>query len=133
LRAFGRRDADAESSMREPIMRILFIEDDPRLADAFAALAASIGHDPEVAYDGQSALALTAANAYDAIFLDIGLPDADGRELCQQLRKASKSAQACVVAVTGRANLSAEELSAFDGYLLKPISQEALENAINGC
>ncbi|MDR5753126.1 MULTISPECIES: response regulator [unclassified Caballeronia] len=114
-------------------MRILFIEDDPRLADAFAALAASIGHEPEVAYDGQSALALTAANTYDAIFLDIGLPDADGRTLCQQLRAATPSAQACVVAVTGRANLSAQELDAFDGYLLKPISQEALEDAIKGC
>jgi DNA-binding response OmpR family regulator len=114
-------------------MRILFIEDDPRLADAFAALAASIGHDPEVAYDGQAALALITANTYDAIFLDIGLPDVDGRELCQELRAASRSDQACVVAVTGRADMSPEELESFDGYLLKPVSQESLEGAINGC
>ncbi|WP_193788610.1 response regulator transcription factor [Caballeronia glathei] len=72
-------------------MRILFVEDEPPLADAFAAIAVSIGHDPDVAHDGQSALALTSANTYDAIFLDIGLPDGDGRELCRCLVGASKS------------------------------------------
>jgi len=124
---------DVAKFIWEPIMRILFIEDDPRLADAFAALAASNGHDAEVAYDGRSALALTGANAYDAIFLDIGLPDAEGRELCQRIRVASINANACVVAVTGHANLSGEELETFDGYLVKPILQETLEHAIRGC
>lgn len=114
-------------------MRILFIEDDPRLADAFVALAASLGHEASSAGDGQHAIAMTSRNEYDAIFLDIGLPDADGRELCQRLRQAGTNQHACVVAVTGRANLTEDELAPFDGYLLKPVTGDTLEAAINGC
>ena len=111
-------------------MQILFIEDDPRLADAFAALANDIGHRADVAYDGQAAVNLIAAKTYDTIFLDIGLPDIDGRELCRQLRAVSANTQACVIAVTGRADLSDTELASFDGYLLKPVTREAMESAI---
>jgi two-component system OmpR family response regulator len=111
-------------------MQILFIEDDPRLADAFAALASDLGHRADVAYEGQTAMRLTAGKVYDTIFLDIGLPDIDGRELCQLLRAASMNAHACVVAVTGRANLSDAELASFDGYLLKPVTRETMESAI---
>ncbi|CAN7600178.1 response regulator [Caballeronia sp. LjRoot29] len=111
-------------------MHILFIEDDPRLADAFAALASDIGHRADVAYDGQAAVNLIATKTYDTIFLDIGLPDIDGRELCRQLRAASVNAQACIIAVTGRADLSDAELASFDGYLLKPVTREAMESAI---
>jgi len=114
-------------------MRILFVEDNPGLADAFAALASYLGHQPEVAYDGQSALDLANTTLYDAIFLDIGLPDIDGRELCRRLRATSTNAQTCVVAITGRTNLSPSEVAPFDGYLIKPVTRETLEAVINNC
>lgn len=114
-------------------MLVLFVEDDSRLANAFSALADDLGHRADVAYNGATAMKLTAARVYDAIFLDLGLPDIDGRHLCQQLRDASRNSHACVVAVTGRADLSEEDLAPFDGYLLKPVSREALKAAISGC
>ncbi|MDR5777759.1 MULTISPECIES: response regulator [unclassified Caballeronia] len=114
-------------------MLILFVEDDSRLADAFGALANDLGHRAEVAYDGATALKLIANTVYDAIFLDLGLPDIDGRHLCQQLRDASRNSQACVVAITGQADLSEQDLVQFDGYLLKPVDREALEAVISGC
>jgi len=114
-------------------MRILFVEDNRGLADAFAALASYLGHDPDVAYDGQTALLLASTTLYDAIFLDIGLPDMDGGTLCLRLRSASENAQTTVVAITGRANLSESEIAPFDGYLLKPVTRETLEAVIAGC
>jgi DNA-binding response OmpR family regulator len=114
-------------------MRILFVEDNQGLADAFAALATHLGHVPDVAYDGHTALSLASTTLYDAIFLDIGLPDIDGRALCLRLRTASENAQTCVVAITGRTNLSASEIAPFDGYLLKPVTRETLEAVINNC
>ncbi|WP_438390476.1 response regulator [Caballeronia sp. DA-9] len=114
-------------------MLVLFVEDDSRLANAFGALADDLGHRADVAYDGATALKLTAARVYDAIFLDLGLPDIDGRQLCQQLRDASRNAHACVVAVTGRSDLSEADLAPFDGYLLKPVNREALKAVISSC
>jgi CheY-like chemotaxis protein len=126
---FDRKPFTAPRNM----MRILFIEDDPRLADAFVALATSLGHEASAAYDGQEGIALTAANEYDAVFMDIGLPDVDGRALCRSLRHAGANQHTCVVAVTGRGDMTDEELAPFDGYLLKPVTAETLELAINGC
>lgn len=114
-------------------MQVLFVEDDPRLADAFAALADDLGHRADVAYDGKTALELTASNVYDAIFIDVGLPDIDGRELCRQLRDTSRNSHACMVAVTGRDDLSELELAPFDGHLLKPVNRNTMEAVINSC
>jgi DNA-binding response OmpR family regulator len=84
-------------------MRVLFVENDMRLCEAFRDLARSLGHDADVAYDGHQAMLLTRETRYDTIFLDIGLPDVDGRDLCRRLRAAGPSKLACVVAVTGDA------------------------------
>ncbi|SAL06888.1 two component transcriptional regulator [Caballeronia arationis] len=82
-------------------MRVLFVENDTRLCETFRDLARSLGHLAAVAYDGHQAMLLTRENRYDTIFLDIGLPDADGRGVCKRLRAAGPSKLACVVAVTG--------------------------------
>ena len=111
-------------------MHILFVEDHRESADAFAALAIGFGHDVEVAYDGENAIALTQAHVFDAIFFDLSLPDADGRDLCREVRAHGASRHACIFAVTGMADLSDDELAPFDGYLMKPLTVDALQNAL---
>lgn len=111
-------------------MHILFVDDHKDSADAFGEIAFGLGHKVQVAYDGRSAMELTRAQAFDVVFFDIELPDADGRELCRQVRNEGASRDACVIAVTGRTDLRNDDLEPFDGYLHKPISAGALERAL---
>ncbi|WP_284505008.1 response regulator [Caballeronia sp. INDeC2] len=114
-------------------MRVLFVENDMRLCEAFRDLAISLGHVADVAYDGHQALLLAREHCYDTIFLDIGLPDVDGRELCRQLRAAGASKLACVVAVTGDERHVREQSEHFDGAFLKPLTEEGFKAALGAC
>ncbi|WP_255503848.1 response regulator [Caballeronia sp. EK] len=114
-------------------MRVLFVENDMRLCEAFRDLARSLGHDADVAYDGHQAMLLTRETRYDTIFLDIGLPDVDGRDLCRRLRAAGPSKLACVVAVTGDARHVDELSDHFDGAYLKPLTEDGFKAALDSC
>nr|WP_218626678.1 response regulator [Caballeronia sp. dw_276] len=125
------RKIQAETRLNsEGIVHILFIDDHKDSADAFGEIALGLGHKVQVAYDGRAALELTQAQSFDVVFFDIELPDADGRELCRQVREEGASRDACVIAVTGRTDLRDDDLEPFDGYLHKPISPAALERAL---
>lgn len=67
--------------------RILVVEDDHALRDLLLLLRGlrEEGFDLAPAQDGASALRL-AGEGFDALVLDVGLPDADGRDVCQALR-----------------------------------------------
>ncbi len=68
-------------------MRLLFVEDDARLAELAAQYLRTAGFAVDVARDGATALSLSHLNAYDAAVLDLGLPDMDGMALCAELRR----------------------------------------------
>ena len=114
-------------------MLFLFVEDDVNVAAAFAELAESLGHRAETASTGGDALRMAAQTRYDTVFMDIGLPDIDGRKLCEYLRSAGASTEACVVAVTGRRDLEVNSLEAFDGFLAKPVTESELTRVIDRC
>lgn len=65
--------------------RILVVEDDHALRDVLRRGLRDEGFETVPAQDGASALRL-AADGVDAVVLDVGLPDADGRDVCQALR-----------------------------------------------
>jgi DNA-binding response OmpR family regulator len=101
-------------------MTVLIVEDDHGLRDVLARALREEGFRVLTAADGRSALA-TAADAPDAVILDIGLPDSDGRDVCAALR--AQGLQAPVLFLTARGGLH-DRLSGFavggDDYLAKP-------------
>ncbi|MCW2582780.1 MAG: DNA-binding response regulator [Klenkia sp.] len=109
--------ADAQS-------RILVVEDDHALRDLVARGLREQGFTVVTAADGSRALATVArpdSTGFDAIVLDIGLPDSDGRDVCQALR--ARGLTIPVVFLTARDQLH-DVLSGFaagaDDYLAKP-------------
>ncbi len=80
---------------------ILLVDDDPALRDA---LREQLDLHEEFATDeadtGSRGLEMAKANSYDAILLDVGLPDLDGREVCRLMRKAGVKAP--VIMLTGQ-------------------------------
>ena len=66
-------------------MRVLMVEDEPRLAENVArSLRESAGYAVDIASDGQEGLFLAESNAYDVMLLDLMLPKMDGMELLRQ-------------------------------------------------
>ena len=66
-------------------MRILLVEDDAALAASVAQYLRASGFSVDSAADGAAALRLAAMNPYDAVVLDLRLPDTDGLALCRRL------------------------------------------------
>ncbi|WP_406454623.1 response regulator transcription factor [Streptomyces sp. NBC_01622] len=100
--------------------KILVVEDDHVLLDVLRRGLYEEGFEPVLAADGATALRL-ATGDIAAVVLDIGLPDADGRDVCQALR--TNGFLAPVIFLTARQQL-ADRLSGFsaggDDYLAKP-------------
>src|SRR5205085_3941699 len=75
------------------------------------------------------ALLTLSGHAFDAIFLDVRMPDLDGIELGRVLRKFARPPQLVFVSAYDSAAVDAFELRALD-YLLKPVSRRRLEEAV---
>jgi DNA-binding response OmpR family regulator len=103
-----------------PALRLLVVEDDADLRSLLRRGLDEEGFVVATAVDGASALA-AAETRPDALVIDIGLPDADGRDLCQALR--ARGCDAPVLFLTARDAIS-DRLSGFaaggDDYLTKP-------------
>jgi DNA-binding response OmpR family regulator len=69
--------------------RVLLVEDDARLASMVADYLGEAGFRLDVAPNGAEAMRLIAADDFDAVILDLMLPDADGLDLCRGIRAKS--------------------------------------------
>ena len=103
-------------------------EDDPAIRRVVTQSLELTGHSVVSAHNGAEALQRFGADAVlDAIILDIGLPDADGRDVCQALRSAGQSAPVLFLTALGAVH---DRLSGFsagaDDYLPKPFDVKEL-------
>jgi len=69
-------------------MRVLLVEDDERIVDFVQRGLKAEGYAVEVARSGLEAVALGSEGKFQAIILDLGLPDLNGRQVCERLRSA---------------------------------------------
>jgi DNA-binding response OmpR family regulator len=100
--------------------RILLIEDDQRLAEMVKNYLGEAGFSVTVSSLGAAAIALEARETFDALVLDLMLPDMDGLEVCRQIRARS---QTPILMLTARGDAMDRvvglEIGA-DDYLPKP-------------
>jgi two-component system phosphate regulon response regulator OmpR len=108
------------------VERILLVEDDPRLAEMLSEYLGEAGYRITVAPLGATALQYLFAAQYDALVLDLMLPDMDGLDVCRQLRAKSDMP---VLMLTARGDavdrIVGLELGA-DDYLPKPFEPREL-------
>src|SRR5438067_2816304 len=102
--------------------KILIVDDDPALRHSLAEQLEQHGEFSAVESDtAVEALAVVGRERFDAILLDIGLPDMDGRELCRRMRSAGVSAP--IVMLTA-ADSEADTVTGLDAgandYVTKP-------------
>jgi two-component system OmpR family response regulator len=104
-------------------MRVLVVEDEPKMAALVARGLREEGHAADVAARGEDALWMANAAPYDAIVLDVMLPGLDGFATCRRLR--DQGTWAPVLMLTARDAVT-DRVSGLDAgaddYLLKPFS-----------
>jgi two-component system KDP operon response regulator KdpE len=106
--------------------RALLVEDDPNIVDLIRSNLAVRGFDTVISSDGTRALQLLETEEPDIVLLDLMLPEADGFDLCRQIRERS-SVGVIVVSARGgeRDKVTALNMGA-DDYMTKPFSVEEL-------
>ena len=107
-------------------MKILLVDDDPRLRDLVRIALERAGWQVVTAADGQEALLHASRELPDFIVLDIGLPELDGFEVCRRIRQRS---EVPILFLTARDDevdcILGLELGA-DDYVTKPFSPREL-------
>ena len=91
----------------EDEVRVLFVEDDPTVAQMYRLKLELDGYAVDVASDGEQAVSRATSEPPDIIFLDIRLPKLDGLEVLEALRRHERTRQVPVVILS---NYSEREL-----------------------
>jgi DNA-binding response OmpR family regulator len=106
--------------------RILLIEDDPRLAEMVKSYLGDAGFYVTVASTGAGGIALHGRTAFDALILDLMLPDMDGLDVCRKIRAGARTP---ILMLTARGDAMDRvvglEMGA-DDYLPKPFEPREL-------
>jgi two-component system OmpR family response regulator len=108
-------------------MRVLVVEDEPKIAALLRRGLSEEGHPTDVATCGEDALWMSQAHAYDAILLDVMLPGIDGFETCRRLRDADVWAPVLMLTALDAIADRVKGLDVgADDYLAKPFSFDEL-------
>ena len=114
-------------------LRILVLDDNCDAADSLGQLMALWGHEPVIAYGGQTAVELARIYRPDVALLDLAVPHINGFEVGVQLRQQPESKDVVLIAVTGfdGTDLRRRSLSCgFAHYLVKPVDPEDLRTML---
>jgi two-component system OmpR family response regulator len=105
------------------VMRVLIVEDQPKLASLLRKGLTAQGLAADIAANAEDAMWMATATTYDAITLDVMLPDTDGFTLCRDLRRQGVATPVLMITAldTIRDRVTGLDSGA-DDYLAKPFS-----------
>lgn len=106
-------------------MHLLIVEDDPRLGKALSRLLTADRHVVELATTGQDGLELAVTGTFDAVILDVGLPDRSGLEVARRLRSQRNAVPILMLTARDAVRDRVDGLDAgADDYVVKPFAYE---------
>ena len=121
-RVVSGEDADVREAMK-----ILVVEDDPKILSFVRKGLKEQGFAVEAAADGDEGLGLATATAFDVIVLDIMLPGRDGLSILRALRERKNTVPVILLTARSAVNERVEGLEqGADDYLTKPFFMEEL-------
>ncbi len=112
--------------------KVLIVDDEHLTIEMLSAFLSLIGHQTVGAYSGRQMWDKLAYEEPEAILLDIMLPDANGLELCRDLRQRDQTRRLPIIMISAYSPPLTKEAEAAgaSGYLVKPINLEKLKSAL---
>ena len=114
--------------------KILLIEDDQAVRETFEIILASDGHEVIIAVDGNDGIKQAAAQRFDLVITDIIMPERDGVEVINTLRKEQEDLPVIAVSGGGRSSsmdyLGIAKMLGAAAVLVKPIGAKELLAAV---
>lgn len=122
----------APNSSDSPNIRILVVDDEPTLRLGFSFALATENFDVETAADGLVGLEAISDSHFDAVLLDLRMPQMDGLQTLSKLRASGDHIPVilCSAHITPASALAALELRCFD-FLAKPVNPIELRKGVN--
>jgi two-component system copper resistance phosphate regulon response regulator CusR len=102
-------------------MKILVVEDEPKVAAFISQGLQENGYETDIAYDGATALRKHEEHPYDCYIIDINLPEKNGLQLCRDIRKTNQVVPVLMLTALGATEDKVNGFeSGADDYLVKP-------------
>ena len=117
-----------------PLARVLVVDDRTDVARSLAMVLERMRYRVEVAHNAKDALEKGGDLRPDIIFLDIGLPDISGYDVCKEMRQSEWGLTSFIVAVTGRdspADVIRSAQTGFDRHVAKPMDFATLKEILH--
>jgi DNA-binding response OmpR family regulator len=126
--------------MSNPPIKLLAVDDEPLSRHAVTFALKKALNKPDLAENGEAAMALVSNIRYDAVFLDVQMPGMDGFETCTEIRRTELNRSTPVVFVTSQSDFDARAKSTLSGgmeligkpFLTFEITVKALTLAFRG-
>lgn len=112
---------------------ILVVDNESDQLDMMKEILGRIGFDARTTDNPQRALEMVKQQAFHLVFIDLIMPEIDGTELCEQIKRACPAVS--VYAYSGHAHLYSNERLAragFDGTINKPATMHEIQSALSG-
>lgn len=112
---------------------VLAVDDNPANLRLVTTLLEDLGIKVDTADSGMQAVALTKDKVYDAILMDIQMPEMNGLEATRTIRANATNQSTPVIALTAHAMANEREMlldSGMDDYMTKPVSEQDLVNVL---
>lgn len=110
--------------------RVLVVDDNQDMVDAFLALLEGNGYNGKGIYSARTIVSDVRDLGPDVIIMDEGMPGKDGWDAAQELRQHYPGKRPMLIAITGQYPKDGDrilgELSGYDYYLIKPFETEVL-------
>ena len=120
--------------MAEGTAKILVIEDEAQVRDSYLDMFSYFGYEVEAVSNGREGLSLINKKDYDIVVTDLNMPEIDGIEVLQYIKKKKPFIE--VIVITGFATLEnaikAMKVGAFD-YVTKPVDIDHVRIVLAKC
>lgn len=115
-------------------LRILVVDDDALARSLMEAMLSSHGYQLDFACDGKEALNAIETHRYDLVFMDLILPDMNGRDVCRQVRAGEAGQRHVPIVAVTAYDLPGQPrelvMAGMDDYIFKPYDVRTLRRVI---